>query len=203
MFTAFNLTQKYRIPVIILGDGILGQMMEPITANRNEGRLAISDKQKPWALTGCKGRKQNIVKSFYMREGDLEKFNLKLQKKYAEIMDNEQRLEEIDTKDAEVILVAYGTMARIVKSAVKSLRAKGIKAGLIRPITLWPFPVNAFKRYAAGNKRLVFLAVEMSYGQMVEDVRLAVCASARVEFLGRSGGGIPTEEEIIKKVTGL
>jgi 2-oxoglutarate ferredoxin oxidoreductase subunit alpha len=203
MFDAFNLADKYRNPVIVLGDGMLGQMMEPLVVNRSGARSAISGKQKPWALTGCKGRAPNIIKSFYMREGDLEKFNLKLQKKYAEITENEQRLEAIGTKDAKVILVAYGSMARIAKSAVKSLRAKGIKAGLIRPVTLWPFPVNVFKRLAAGNKRLVFLTVEMSYGQMVEDVRLAVCGKSRVEFLGRSGGGIPSEEEIIKKVTGL
>ncbi|MBN2831078.1 MAG: 3-methyl-2-oxobutanoate dehydrogenase subunit VorB [Candidatus Omnitrophica bacterium] len=203
MFSAFNLADKYRNPVIVLGDGMLGQMMEPVWLPVAGCRLPVAVK-KPWALTGCKEREQNIVKSFYMHEGDLEKFNLLLQKKYAQIMDSEQRYEEIDTKDAKIILVAYGSMARIAKSAVKSLRAKGIKTGLIRPITLWPFPVKAFQQAnRQTGEQANYLSIEMSYGQMVEDVRLAVCGKARVEFLGRSGGGVPTEEEIIKKVNSI
>ncbi|MFA5311048.1 MAG: 3-methyl-2-oxobutanoate dehydrogenase subunit VorB [Candidatus Omnitrophota bacterium] len=199
MSTSFGLADKYRIPVIVLGDGMLGQMMEPVQLPVASCQLPGKTK-KPWALTGCKGREQNIVKSFYMREGDLEKFNLKLQGKYAQIMKNEQEYEEVDTKDAMIILVAYGSMARIAKSAVKFLSGKGIKAGLIRPITLWPFPVKAFQ---PRNRNICYLAVEMSYGQMVEDVKLAVCGKAKVAFLGRSGGGIPTEEEIINKAKTL
>jgi len=198
MRTAFGLADKYRTPVIILGDGMLGQMMEPVRLPAS-GSQVPAKTHKPWALTGCKGRKQNIVKSFYMREGDLEKFNLLLQKKYSKIKKEEQRFEGLFLDDAKIILVAYGSVARIAKGAVKSLRSKGKKVGLIRPISLWPFPEDIFKRLSASRKQLAFLAVEMSYGQMVEDVRLAVGGNSRVEFLGRSGGGVPSEEEIIKK----
>lgn len=210
---AFMLADQYRIPVIVLGDGILGQMMEPVVVKR----MAQSAKRftKPWVLTGCKGRKANIVKSFYMAEGALEKFNLILQKKYKTIQQKEQRAEEYFTKDAEIVLVAYGTMARIAKSAVSHLRERGKRIGLIRPLTLWPFPDKAFKRptshpssarprrEAAGVPRPTFLVVEMSYGQMVEDVKLAVNGKFPVDFLGRSGGGMPAEEQIIKKVKTL
>jgi 2-oxoglutarate ferredoxin oxidoreductase subunit alpha len=205
MFLAFNLADKYLIPVIVLADGMLGQMMEPLVAYgkspiayRNDKRLAISDKLKSWPLTGCKGRQPNIIKSLYLKEGDLEKFNLSLQKKYKRIQEDEQRYEGLFLDEAKIILVAYGTMARIAKSAVNRLREKRKKIGLIRPITLWPFPKDIFKRLAINDKRLAFLVIEMSYGQMLEDVRLAVDGKCPVEFLGRSGGGIPTEEEIIK-----
>lgn len=200
MFTSFDLADKYRIPVIVLGDGMLGQMMEPINLRPS---MLLQKFKKPWALTGCRGRKPNIVKSFYMREGDLEKFNLKLQEKYNKIKKEEQRHEELFLDDASIILVAYGSMSRIAKAAVKSLRNKGKKVGLIRPISLWPFPVEVFKRLSAGKKKRTFLAVEMSYGQMVEDVMLSAGKYSRVEFLGKSGGGIPTEEDIIGKVAGL
>jgi 2-oxoglutarate ferredoxin oxidoreductase subunit alpha len=135
-----------------------------------------------------------------MTEGDLEKFNLKLQRKYKLIQNKEQRYEGIFLDDAKIIVVAYGTMARITKSVVNKLRKKGKRIGLIRPITLWPFPTEAFVRHKTHNTK--YLVVEMSYGQMLEDVRLSVDgkAKAKVEFLGRAGGGIPTEEEIIEKV---
>jgi 2-oxoglutarate ferredoxin oxidoreductase subunit alpha len=138
-----------------------------------------------------------------MREGDLERANLILQNKYREIKKKEQRFEGLFLDDAEVILVAYGSMARIAKSLVKLLRSKGKKVGLIRPITLWPFPTNIFKELVVGKKRLKFLVVEMSYGQMVEDVRLALEGKAQVEFFGRSGGGVPTGDEITKMVMRL
>ena len=202
MFLAFNLADKYRSPAIILGDGMLGQMMEPLLVHSS--KFIVHSKKlraKSWALTGCKGRQPNIVKSFYMTEGDLEKFNLKLQRKYKLIQNKEQRYEGIFLDDAKIIVVAYGTMARITKSVVNKLRKKGKRIGLIRPITLWPFPTEAFVRHKTHNTK--YLVVEMSYGQMLEDVRLSVDgkAKAKVEFLGRAGGGIPTEEEIIKKVT--
>jgi 2-oxoglutarate ferredoxin oxidoreductase subunit alpha len=207
MAVAFTLANKYRNPAIILSDAMLGQMMESLSVLRRpclSGGQASSvvrgsiRNTKKWALTGCKGRKPNIVKSFYMAEGDLEKANLVLQKKYAAIRQKEQRYEGIFLDDARIILVAYGTMARIAKSAVRRLRDKGKKIGLIRPISLWPFPEKIFQRLTTGNKRLTFLVLEMSYGQMLEDVKLALEGKARVEFLGRSGGGVPTEEEIIK-----
>ena len=188
---AFNLADKYRAPAIILGDGMLGQMMEPLELKNQSPK----PKAKPWALTGCAGRKANVVKSFYLKEGDLEKLNLKLQKKYKEITAKEQRWEELFLDDARVVLVAYGSMARIARAAVKTLRGKGRRVGLVRPISLWPFPKKAFTR--PKNK---YLVVEMSYGQMLEDVQLALCGKAKVEFLGRSGGGVPSEEEIILKI---
>ncbi|MEW6102004.1 MAG: 3-methyl-2-oxobutanoate dehydrogenase subunit VorB [Candidatus Omnitrophota bacterium] len=198
---AFDLADKYRNPVIILTDGILGQMMEPLILSHKATKPQSHKPIKPWAVTGCKNRKRNIVKSFYLKEGDLEELNLRLQKKYKTIQEKEGRFEGLFLDDAKIILVAYGTMARVVKSAVRALREMNIKAGMIRPITLWPFPNNIFRRLAIGHKRLVFLVIEMSYGQMIEDVKLALNCRAPVEFLGRSGGGVPTEEDIINKVT--
>jgi len=195
--TGFRLADKYRIAVMILGDGILGQMMEPVKLSTK--KITVSP-LRPWALTGCKDREPNIVKSFFLREGDLEKFNLKLQKNYEVIREKETRYEGLLLNDAKVILVAYGTMARIAKSAVSQLRLTGKKVGLIRPISLWPFPEKAFQ---LRNKKVKYLVVEMSYGQMLEDVKLAVNGSAQVDFLGRSGGGIPSEEEIINRVNKL
>jgi 2-oxoglutarate ferredoxin oxidoreductase subunit alpha len=207
MGPAFILADKYRNPVIVLSDGLLGQMMEPIVAcrishiaYRNDKRYAISDKPKKWALTGCRGRKPNIIRSLYLKEGVLERLNLKLQKKYQTIQSQEQRWEEMFLDGAKIILVAYGTMARLAQAVVNGLREKEKKVGLIRPITLWPFPNKVFKRLAMRDKRLTFLVIEMSYGQMLEDVKLAVNGKFPVEFLGRAGGGIPTEEEIIKKI---
>jgi len=201
MSEAFNLSDKYRNPVLVLTDGLLGQMMEPLDTRY---AMRTTQYEKKWALTGCAGRRPNIIRSLYLGEGALERVNLNIQKKYKVILDKEQRWEEFLTKDAHIILVAYGTMARIAKSAVKQLRAKGKKIGLIRPITLWPFPVKAFKRNTqSAQRRNTYLTIEMSCGQMVEDVCLAVNGKAKVEFLGRSGGGIPSEEEIISKVKRL
>ncbi len=191
---SFDLADKYRIPVIILGDGILGQMMEPVQLSIKKIK---GSSLKPWALSGCKGRKPNIIKSFFLREGALEEFNLKLQKKYEMIRKKEPLYEGLFLNDAKVILVAYGTMARIAKSAISRLRLAGKKVGCIRPISLWPFPQEAF---CVKNKKVKYLVLEMSYGQMLEDVRLTVNGRQQVEFLGRSGGGVPGEEEIIKKI---
>jgi len=202
MQRAFDLADSYRIPAIILGDGILGQMMEPVSVGRQSSVVTgdLAGNTKNWALTGCAGRKPNVVKSFYLGEGDLEKFNINLQKKYKIIKEREQLYEAGFLEDSRIILVAYGTMARVVKSAVHSLREKGKKVGMIRPITLWPFPDKVFQQLAINNKQLTFLVVEMSYGQMLEDVKLAINGSSPVEFLGRSGGGIPDEEEIINRI---
>ena len=191
---SFDLADKYRVPVVILGDGILGQMMEPVQLSAKKikpGNL------KPWALSGCKGRKPNIIKSFALAEGALEKLNLKLQQKYKVIKNKEIRFEGSFLGDAKIVLVAYGTMARIAKSALSRLRLAGERVGLIRPISLWPFPEQVF---CPGNKKIKYLVIEMSCGQMLEDVKLAVNGKAGVEFLGRSGGGVPSEEEIINKV---
>jgi 2-oxoglutarate ferredoxin oxidoreductase subunit alpha len=192
--TAFDLADKYRIPVMILGDGILGQMMEPMQLSVQKIKTAPV---KKWALTGCRGRKPNIIKSFFMREGGLEQANLKLQQSYESIKQAQIRFEGLFLSDAEIVVVAYGTMARIAKGAINRLRGAGKKIGLLRPIGLWPFPQKPFQSKA---RRLKYLVVEMSYGQMLEDVRLAVEGRHPVEFLGRSGGGVPSEEEIIGRL---
>jgi 2-oxoglutarate ferredoxin oxidoreductase subunit alpha len=214
MQLAFDLADRYRIPAIILSDGMLGQMMEPLVitevrSQKSEVRKNLTSdlcrlsSEKKWALTGCKKRRPHIIKSFYMREGDLEKFNLSLQKKYQTIQQREERWEGLFLDDAKIILVAYGTAARIAKGAMSKLREEGKKIGLVRPITLWPFPRDIFIHLSKGNKRLKILVVEMSYGQMLEDVKLALSCKLPIEFLGRSGGGVPTEKEIIKKVIEL
>jgi 2-oxoglutarate ferredoxin oxidoreductase subunit alpha len=197
MFDAFDLADKYRNPVIILGDGMLGQMMEPLSLKSGP----VKQYAKPWALTGCQGRKPNIIRSLLLKDGALEELNLRIQKKYKDAQAKQQRWEEQSVDDAKVIVVAYGGMARIIKSVIRQLRRKNKKAGLIRPISLWPFPVKAFAKPAARKVR--YLVVEMSYGQMVEDVRLAVNCSAPVEFLGRAGGAMPSEEEITDKIDRL
>ena len=202
MQDAFRLADRYRMPAIVLGDGMLGQMMEPLRIiNRDSGKMKVTIK-KPWALTGCKNRTANVIKSFYIREGDLEKWNLFLQKKYAVIQKKEQRQEELLLDDATTVLVAYGSMARVAKSVVWRLRQQGKKIGLIRPITLWPFPQAVFEKLLKKKKKVSFCVIEMSYGQMCEDVKLIVGGKTKIEFVGRSGGGVPREEEIIRKIAG-
>jgi 2-oxoglutarate ferredoxin oxidoreductase subunit alpha len=208
MFKAFDMADIYRTPVIILGDGMLGQMMEPVQLIKAQSQKPKANSPKcaslpikEWALTGCKGRKPNIIRSLLLKDGALEALNIKLQKKYQSIRKKEQRWESVFVNDAEIILIAYGTMARIAKEAVSKMRAAGKKVGLLRPISLWPFPDNAF----AGKhpSRTKYLVVEMSYGQMVEDVRLALNGMSEVEFFGRAGGAMPTQEQIIKKIDQL
>lgn len=191
MVLAFELADRYRNPAMILADGMLGQMMEPMTVKK----MKKAAQEKPWALTGCAGRKQNIVRSLLLKNGALEQANLDMQKKYASIESSEQRWEGVFLEDADLVLVAYGTVARIAKAAVRALRKEGIKAGLVRPVSLWPFPRLAFSGL---RPRLGYLAVEMSHGQMVEDVRLAVEGRAPVALCGRAGGAVPSEEEIME-----
>jgi len=194
-FLAFDIADRYRIPVMVLGDGVLGQMMEPISIE--EKPKAPDRVSKPWALTGCEGRKPNVVKSLFLKEGALEGLNRKLQEKYNLIKKNEIRFDRHKTDGADLIIVAYGTSGRISKACVDKLRKDNITAGLLRPISLWPFPYEAIKSLDNGKTR--FLVVEMSAGQMVEDVRLAIQDDKRVFFYGRTGGGIPGEEEVIEE----
>ena len=195
---AFDLADQYRMTVLVLADGILGQMMEPVVLDEKPRRPLPP---KDWALTGAKGREQNIVRSLRLAEGGLEQHNRKLKAKYDQIERNEVLCEEYRLEDAEVVLVAYGVAARIARSAVDRAREEGMPVGLIRPITLWPFPTG--KLNAAAEQFRIFLTVEMSLGQMVEDVRLAVAGKAPVLFYGRSGGGVPTVEEILEKIKQL
>jgi 2-oxoglutarate ferredoxin oxidoreductase subunit alpha len=195
---AFDLADQYRTPVLVLADGILGQMMEPVTFNKKPRRkLPLKD----WALTGADNRKQNIVRSLWLKEGVVEQHNYDLQAKYKEIEKNEILCEQYEVDDADIVVVAYGIAARIVRGAVSKARQEGIKVGWIRPITLWPFPAEQISRAADNFK--IFLTVELSCGQMVEDVKLAVAGKVPVLFYGRPGGGVPTVEQVLEKIKQL
>ena len=190
-YLSFDLADKYRNPVLILGDGILAQMMEPVTLKPFRKKFPA----KPWALTGCRGRAPHKILSLYLKRGVLEEHNRHLAKKYAAIEKAEQRWETFRADDAELIIVAFGSVARIAKAAVLDGREKGISLGLFRPISLWPFPYQPLRQLAGKSRK--FLVVEMNLGQMVEDVRLAVEGASPVSFYGRPGGGVPTPEEIL------
>ena len=195
---AFDLADLYRMTVLILADGILGQMMEPVVLDKKPQRKLPP---KDWALTGARDREQNIVRSLWLADGALEKLNYKLQAKYKQVQQNEVLCEQYKLDDAQIVVVAYGIAARIVRSAVDRARAAGIKAGWIRPITLWPFPTEQISR--AADKMRIFLAVELSCGQMVDDVKLAVAGKAPVVFYGRAGGGVPSVDEILERIEQL
>lgn len=198
VFDAFRLAEKYRNPAMILADGALGQMMEKVILPQDGGLPKTS---KPWATTGkTKNRNHNIITSLFIQPEEMEKVNLELQKKY-EAMQSEVRWEEFKTDDAEILLVAFGLSARICQKVVDLGRKKGIKVGLLRPITLYPFP---YKRIAELADKVEFiLDVEMNAGQMVEDVRLAVEGKVPVYFKGRMGGMIATPEEILQEVEAI
>lgn len=198
---AFDLADKYRNPVLMMGDGLIGQMMEPVEMPEY---VKPELPEKTWAATGWKpgcGRERAIINSLYIDPAALERHNRKLFEKYAVMEQTECRWQEELTDDADYVIVAYGTTARIARSAMRKLRDAGIKAGLIRPITLWPFP-NAPIQKAAEHAK-AFLTVEMSMGQMVDDVRLAVDGRKPVEFYGRTGGIVPTVREIVAQVEAM
>lgn len=195
----FDLSDRYRIACMILSDGILGQMMEGLEIDDEEGPPRLGE--KPWALTGACGRTPNIVRSLFMKRDDVEKNNSVLQKKYRRISSREARYEGKFLQDAKLVVVAYGSMSRIAGAVVDELRKQGKRAGLFRPVSLWPFPSKALEKTSRKCKK--FLVVEMSCGQMVEDVRLSVGKGAHVHFYGRSGGGIPTEKQIAREAQRL
>lgn len=192
---AFELADRYRTPVLILSDGAIGQMMEKV-----ELPEPIKYKpDKPWATTGkTKDRERNIITSLYIQSDDMEKKNLHLQKKFAEIEKKEVRFEEYKVDDAELIITAYGVTSRTSKKIVDLARDAGIKLGLHRPITLWPFPSDRISELAGTGRVRAFFSIEMSVGQMVEDVRLAVNGQKPTFFYGRTGGIIPTPEEVLE-----
>ena len=197
---AFDIGDKYRCPVMIMGDGMLGQMMEPVEFKDAD---ASEHPEKTWATTGTgMKRKKNIINSLFLEASELEKLVLERQERYAQIAKNEVRYEAVDVEDADVVLVAYGTTSRIAKTAMAKAKEMGLKVGIIRPITLWPFPFEAFNK-ALNGKDKKFLCVEMSTGQMVEDVKLAVGDKAEVHFFGRTGGIVPTPKEILNKIIEL
>lgn len=196
---SFNLAFKYRCPAMILSDGVIGQMMEkvvlpPFKPRRTEEEIR---KECPWATIGrTKDRQPNIMTSLELKPEVMEQRNLHLQKKYDEIRQNEVRYEAVQCDDADYVIVAFGSAARIAQKAIEIARGEGIKVGLLRPITLWPFPTEAIARMAEGKKGM--LAVEINAGQMVEDVRLAVNGRIPVEHFGRLGGIVPEPNEIVE-----
>ena len=193
---AFDKADYYRNPVMIAADGMIGQMMEPIEFKE---RPKVDLPVKDWATTGTEGkRKPNIINSLFLQAEDLEEHNIKLTAKYQEMKDNEQRYETYNMENPEIICVAYGTTSRIVKNAIETLKEEGVEIGLIRPITLWPFPEKAFVELPKTAK--AFLSVEMSMGQMIDDVKIVSNGRLPVDFYGRSGGIIPTPEGIINKI---
>jgi 2-oxoglutarate ferredoxin oxidoreductase subunit alpha len=200
VFDAFDLADRYRNPVMILADGALGQMMEKVDfPDYDPAKHQIP---KPWATTGTVGgRERSIITSLHIQPEKMEQINLRLQDKYRLIREREVRYESVQTSDAEVLVVAYGLAARIAHKAVEMARELGINAGLLRPITLYPFPELAL-RTLAGEVQSI-LVVEMNSGQMVEDVRLAVGGRAPVHYHGRMGGIIPSPEEILGKIQQL
>ncbi len=195
---AFEKADEYRNPVMILGDGVLGQMMEPVELPE----ITPKRFEKPWALRGAQpGETGRVIRSLFMspgEDGKLEQQNYKLQAKYDRMAEREVLFESVRMDDAEIALVAYGTSARIAKTAIEAARAEGIRVGLIRPVTLFPFPSRAIAEAAERVER--FLVVEMNLGQMVEDVRLAVNGRVPVSFYGRPGGAVLAAEDIAQEV---
>ena len=194
----FDLAFKYTNPTMILADGIVGQMMEKVVLPEQRPRRTEEEirKQCPWAADGRKnGRKRNVITSLELESSKMEEINNVLQARYREIEKNETRWEEIDVKDADYLIIAFGSIARICDKAREIAAERGIKVGIVRPITLWPFPTDAIEEAAKGKKGI--LVVELNAGQMIEDVRLAVHDSLPVEHFGRMGGIIPIPEEIV------
>jgi len=193
---AFDLADKYRMLVMVMADGALGQMMENVEF-RDKEEPALVD--KPWATTGTGlKREKNYITSVYINPDELEKVNDRLQAKYSEIEENEVMYEETDCEGADIVICAYGLAARITRNVMKIAAGEGIKVGLLRPITLWPFPKEAVS--SLSEKTRVVMSLELSAGQMVEDVRLAINGKLPVHFYGRTGGNLPSQNEILVKI---
>ena len=191
---AFELADRYRNPAIILTDGFIGQMMEPLDLEYSEAQLP----EKPWAVKGTPETRKNVVTSIFLETDDLENHIRKLEAKYIRASRVEARCETFETDDAEILLVGYGITSRVLRSAVEMARREGLKVGLFRPITLWPFPKEALIK-AAGKVNKV-LVVELSNGQMLEDVRLTLDSKVPIHFYGRTGGNVPSVEEVYSQV---
>lgn len=194
---AFDKADEYRMPAFIMADGMLGQMMEPVEFP--EENLDVNTlPKKEWATNGERDERghRNVITSLELSTPELEKINYKRAEKYAEIMEKEVKVEEAGLEDAQIVVSAYGSTARIVKTAIKILEAEGIKVGLIRPITVWPFPFDSYKKFTCKD----VLVVEMNMGQMLEDVKIACEGRNDIHFYNRLGGMIPTAEEIAEKI---
>jgi 2-oxoglutarate ferredoxin oxidoreductase subunit alpha len=199
-YEAFDLAEKYRCIVVVLADGNLGQMMEP--AEMPPMRPVRKPEERPaWALTGAKGRKPNVISSIYIDPVKEEIFNQKLQAKQREIEDNEVRYREVQVEDADIGIVAFGTAGRIAYSAIQAARADGIRVGLLRPISLYPFPYDRVRRLADQVKTI--LVVEMNAGQMIDDVRLGALGRVPIHFYGRMGGMTPMPDEVLDQIRQL
>ena len=194
-FLAFDLADKYRNPAMILGDALIGQMKEPLLRKKPK---AVALPAKDWALTGAKGRKPNRLKSLYLQDGELSEHNWKLHQKYEQMKKEEVRFESFFLEDAKLVVAAFGSMARVSKTSVELAREEGMKVGLLRPITLFPFPEKAF--YDLSQRIKLFLTVELNTGQMVEDVKLSVARDAQVYFYGRPPGSLPTPEDVLEEI---
>ena len=191
----FNLADKYNMTAMILADGTIGQMMEPISFEDAE----IEVYEKPWALTGTEGKRpHNIVNSLYLKPDELEKKNFERYERYAIVEENEPLWEEYMMEDAEYCVVAFGIAARVAKNAVVAARKEGIKVGLIRPITLWPFPKKALRE--AADKVKSFISVELNMGQMIEDIRLYTECKRPVTLCNRAGGMIPSPDQVLESI---
>jgi 2-oxoglutarate ferredoxin oxidoreductase subunit alpha len=188
---AFDLADQYKIPVMILGDGVLGQMKEPVEFKREAPAVTPT---REGALLGARGRPSRIVKTFTSNPSELEEINWSLFRRYQLIKKNETTWDTYMIEDARLVVVAYGIAARIAKGAIKNLRSEGLKVGLFRPVTLWPFPDDQVKEIAKNIKQ--FLVFEMNMGQMIEDVQLALAGQGEVSFYGRPGGVIPNPDEV-------
>jgi 2-oxoglutarate ferredoxin oxidoreductase subunit alpha len=195
---AFDKADEYRTPVMILADGIIGQMMEPLYQTPY---IRPELPAKDWILNGCRNREPRVIKSLYMGDGELEMRNNILQKKYQQMKNNEVRYGSYHTGDAEIIVVAFGIVARIALASVVKLRREGFKVGLFRPITLFPFPEKELS--ALSESKRCFITVEMNAGQMVEDVRLSINGKSEVHFYGRTGGAVITPEEVHDEIVKL
>ena len=191
---AFDLADKYRTPVYVLADGYIGQMMEPVEFPEPLTNLP----RQAWALYADAESKDNLISSIYLDPLELENHNRKLQEKYKTIEENEVDCEKFMLDDAEYVLVGYGIVSRVLKTAVEKLREEGVKIGLLRPITLFPFPKKEFLELA--ERKCEFMVVEMSNGQMIDDVRLATHCKMRIEFYNRMGGVVPTTDEVIVQI---
>ncbi len=194
---AFDLSDQYRMPAMVLADSVLGQMKESIVRNP---RPTVELPVKDWAVRGTGGGQQKVVKSLYLGDGEMEAFHWKMHARYQELAEKESRWDEYQTADAELIVTAFGCTSRIARTAVEMARAQGLKVGLMRPITLLPFPRKAYVDLSARCKR--WLAIELSTGQMVDDVRLSVARDADVDFYGRppGAGSLPTPEELFAQI---
>ncbi len=196
MFKAFETADKYRNPVMIVGDGMIGQMMEPVVFPEEVDIASLPE--KPWSTVGAKGRKPNLISSILLDPEELDAHNWRLEEKYQKIRETEAMYEILYGDDSEWFFVAYGTVARICRAVIEDARKEGVKVGLIRPITLWPFPNKAFAQII--DRARGFLCVEMSTGQMVEDVSLAVGGRVPVFFYGRTGGAVPHPRSVKKRL---